>query len=189
SVGAGTGTGCLGYKGGIGSSSRVVEIGGQKYTVGVLVQTNFGGRLTVNGVTLEEPGRTGEPSGRGGSCVIVAATDAPLGSRNLKRLARRCFAGMARTGADFSNGSGDYAISFSTHPDFREVSGGGPFERTRTPLSNEAASGLFLAAAEATEEAIVASVLAATTMRGRDGHVREALDIEKLKSALRRAGK
>ena len=181
SVGAGCGTTCLGYKGGIGSASRVVEIEGGRYTLGVLAQTNFGGRLTVNGKVLEAKAEIEKPGS--GSCILVLATDAPLESRNLRRLARRAFAGMARSGADFSNGSGDYAIAFSVHPDFREVMGEGSLGRSRRPLNNEPAGALFRAAAEAAEEAIISSVVAATTITGYQGHRREALDLDILKKA------
>ena len=183
SVGAGTGTGCMGYKGGIGSASRVVGIGTQRYTVGVLVQTNFGGRLTVNGVRIDEEVDQGEID-RGGSCIIVVATDAPLGHRNLRRLARRSFAGMARSGANFSNGSGDYAIAFTTHTDFRSGPEDNPLARNRRPLSNNAVSGLFIAVREATEEAIISSLVAATTVTGREGHRREAINLDRLKKPL-----
>lgn len=183
SVGAGTGTGCLGYKGGIGSASRVVAIGAQRYTVGVLVQTNFGGRLTVNGVRIGEAVGQ-EETNRGGSCIIVVATDAPLDHRNIRRLARRSFAGMARAGANFSNGSGDYAIAFTTHPDFRSGPEDSPFSKSRRPLSNDAVSGLFIAVREATEEAIVNSVVTATTVTGRNGHRRKAINLERLKEAM-----
>jgi len=182
-VGAGTGTGCMGYKGGIGSASRVVGIGAERYTVGVLVQTNFGGRLTVNGVRIDKAVGQ-EESGSGGSCIIVVATDAPLGHRNLRRLARRSFAGMARSGANFSDGSGDYAIAFTTHPDFRSGPEDSPLERTRRPLSNNAVSPLFIAVREATEEAIISSVVTATTVTGREGRRREAINLERLKKAL-----
>ncbi|MBW7998274.1 MAG: P1 family peptidase [Candidatus Glassbacteria bacterium] len=183
SVGAGTGTGCLGFKGGIGSSSRLVEIDGESYTVGVLAQTNFGGVLRVNGVKIPQDFDS-EESGRGGSCILVAATDAPLGHRNLARLAKRLFAGMARTGANFSNGSGDYAIAFSTHPEMRIPYGGPALLGPRTPLANEPAGRLFAAAAEAAEEAIISSLTHAATITGRDNHVRHAIDIARLKAAL-----
>ncbi len=177
SVGAGAGTRCLGFKGGIGSASRVAAIGGERYTVGVLAQTNFGGRLTVAGRVLgaQEPDREG-------SCILVVATDAPLGHRNLRRLARRAFAGMARTGADFSNGSGDYAIAFTTHPEFHHRHGQGPLLPSRRELSNEAAGGLFEPCAEAAEEAILNSLLHATAVTGREGHRVEALGAERLKA-------
>ena len=182
SVGAGTGTTCMGYKGGIGSASRVVGIEGERYTLGVLAQTNFSGRLTVNGRVLEKKVESEKPGG--GSCILVLATDAPLESRNLHRLARRAFAGMARAGADFSNGSGDYAIAFTVHPDFREVFSEGALGRSRRPLNNERAGALFSAAAEAAEEAIISSVVAATTITGREGNRREALDFEILKKVF-----
>jgi len=182
-VGAGTGTRCLGYKGGIGSASRVIDLGGETYTLGVLVQTNFGGTLRVNGIKLGRETARSTPV-RGGSCIIVVGTDAPLDHRNLRRLARRAFAGMARTGADFSNGSGDYAIAFTNHPDFRHRRGETPLEASRRALENNAASRLFAACIEATEEAILSSLLAATTTTGRDGHRVEALEIEKLKAVV-----
>ncbi|HUU27710.1 MAG TPA: P1 family peptidase [archaeon] len=185
SVGAGTGTSCLGYKGGIGSASRVVDIEGHTYTLGVLVQTNFGGTLTIDGIRVRADLKS-DKTDRGGSCIIVLAIDAPVCHRNLRRLARRSFAGMARAGADFSNGSGDYAIAFTTHPDFRHAPEKGPYTRSRQPLENNAMDGLFTASIEATEEAIVSSILAATTVTGKNGHRREALDIEKLKAVLKR---
>ena len=182
-VGAGTGTGCLGFKGGIGSSSRLVDIEGKSYTVGVLTQTNFGGLLKVNGVPIPREDNS-EEVGRGGSCILVVATDAPLTHRNLRRLAKRVFAGMARAGANFSNGSGDYAIAFSTSPDCRIPYGGPAHLEARPELSNDAASHLFEASAEAAEEAIISSVTKAVTVTGREGHVRPAVDIAKLKAAL-----
>lgn len=181
-VGAGTGTICFGWKGGIGSASRAVA----GFTVGVLVQTNFGGRLTVAGTPVPRPDRDGR-SGRGergesGSCAIVVATDAPLCARNLRRLAARAFAGMARTGASFGNGSGDYAVAFSTAqglrrgPDQREVGG--------TVLGNAAVSPLFVAVADATEEAILDSLCAARTTTA-NGRTIEAVPLELLRAAVR----
>ena len=183
SVGAGTATRCLGFKGGIGSASRVVEICGQTYTLGALVQSNFGGSLTINGIRVGDKMKSSGET-RGGSCIIVIATDAPVEHRNLCRLARRSFAAMARTGADFSNGSGDYAIAFSNHPDFRQQSPGNPFSQARRSLNNSAMDLLFTACAEAAEEAIISSLAAATTVTGRDGHRVEALNPEKLKGVL-----
>ncbi|MBN2288787.1 MAG: P1 family peptidase [Candidatus Glassbacteria bacterium] len=188
SVGAGTGIRCLGYKGGIGTASRLVKLGERTFTLGALVQTNFGGTLTVNGVRAggQLRGESGAPPG--GSCIIVLATDAPVEHRNLRRLARRSFAAMARTGADFSNGSGDYAIAFSSHPGLRTSPAGdrlsGPYE----PLSNEAMDLLFAACQEAVEEAIISSLTTAATVTGRDGHVAEAIDTKKLKRFLAREG-
>jgi D-aminopeptidase len=172
SVGAGTGTIAFGFKGGIGTSSRKLA----RYTVGVLVQTNFGGSLTIAGVPvgreLAAPGAAAPHTG--GSCVIVVATDAPVDARNLKRMAARAIMGLARTGAAGSNGSGDYAIAFST-------ARGAPL------LSNDEMSPLFLATIEATEEAIINSLLRATTVTG-NGHTAEALPIEKTIEILRRHG-
>jgi len=152
-VGAGTGTIAFGWKGGIGTASRKVAGG---WTVGVLVQTNFGGTLTIGSVRAPRP-----PAPPGGSCVIVIATDAPVDARNLRRMAARGIMGMARTGAAGSNGSGDYAIAFST-------------SRTAPPLANDAMSPLFLGVIEETEKAIVNSLFRATTMTG-NGRTIEAL--------------
>jgi D-aminopeptidase len=146
--------------------------------VGVLVQTNFGGRLTVGGARLEPPRPpAGEPKDKeDGSCMIVIATDAPLDARNLERLAARAFAGMARTGASFGNGSGDYAIAFSTAEGAR---GAGPV------LANEKMSPLFVAVAEATEEAILNSLFKATPVATQRKRV-EALPIDRAVEAWRR---
>ncbi|MEZ5966257.1 MAG: P1 family peptidase [Planctomycetota bacterium] len=158
-VGAGRGTICFGYKGGIGSASRVLG----RYTLGVLVQSNFGGRLAIAGVPLPDARRqaAGGAATDNGSCAIVIATDAPIGARNLRRLAARAFAGMARTGASFANGSGDYALAFSTAPELRR----GPSDQQvgGSELGNEAMSPFFAAVADATEEAIVDSLCAAET--------------------------
>jgi D-aminopeptidase len=187
-VGAGTGTVAFGWKGGIGTSSRKLpqNIGG--YTVGVLVQTNFGGVLTVAGAPVgQELGRyylhkeLQEGSGKDkadGSCMIVIATDAPIDARNLRRLAARAWLGMARTGSAASNGSGDYAIAFSTAPQLRiHASDKSPTRRVEL-LTNDAMSPLFLAVIEAAEEAIYNSMFRATTMTG-NGHTVEALPIDK----------
>ena len=172
SVGAGTGTIAFGFKGGIGTSSRRAGA----YTIGVLVQTNFGGSLIIAGAPvgreLTPPG-SAAPHGAG-SCVMVIATDAPVDARNLKRIAARAIMGMARTGAAGSNGSGDYAIAFST-------------ARGAAPVANDAMSPLFLATIEATEEAIINSLLRATTVTG-NGHTAEALPLDATKEILRRHG-
>jgi len=192
SVGAGRGTRAFGFKGGIGTASRVLpaELGG--HVVGVLVQSNFGGILTMNGVELgkklgrhpfEEHAKAGD-----GSCMIVIATDAPLDARQLRRLARRAFAGMARTGASFSHGSGDYAIAFSTAREVRIRSIEGRDTSPATRASEPRLSPLFQAVAEATEEAIYNSLLRATTVEGRDGHVAEALPIDRVRELLGRTG-
>ena len=203
-VGAGTGTVAFGFKGGIGTSSRKLppSLGG--YTVGVLVQTNFGGVLTINGAPVgrelgryylkEEletksstnPGLANNPDG---SIIIVIATDAPIDHRNLQRLAARSMMGLARTGAAGSNGSGDYAIAFSTASDLRiRTAANSRNQKTAAALlSNDAMSPLFLAVIEATEEAIYNSLFRATTTTGR-GHTVEALPIDRTLEILRKHG-
>ncbi|MCW8926047.1 MAG: P1 family peptidase [Xanthomonadales bacterium] len=187
-VGAGAGTVAFGFKGGIGTSSRKLpgNLGG--FTVGVLVQSNFGGVLTVDGV------RVGEALGQhylrselagdesaDGSIMIVVATDAPLSERNLQRLARRAIAGLARTGASMTNGSGDYVIAFSTASSVRRHDG--ETLQRKTELANDAASPLFQAVAEATEEAIYNSLLQAEDVNGHRGTVK-ALPVDKLIALL-----
>ncbi len=173
-VGAGTGTVALGFKGGIGTSSRVLpkEQGG--YTVGVLVQSNFGGLITVAGFPLWKYLGKNPLASRRGSCMIVVATDAPLSPRNLYRLAKRAVFGLARTGGFSSNGSGDYVIAFSTA--YRFVRG----KRVGNTklVSNEGMTPLFQAVAEATEEAILNSLFEAKTISGYRGVV-EALPVKK----------
>ena len=196
SVGAGTGTVVFGFKGGIGTSSRRVppQLGG--YTVGVLVQTNFGGVLTIAGAPIgrelgryylrEELHQEGSATDRGnGSVMIVVATDAPMDARNLKRLAARAWLGVARTGSSASNGSGDYAIAFSTAPQVRIRTEDKALTRHTEVLTNDAMSPLFLAVIEATEEAVYNSMFRATTMTGR-GHTVEALPIGKTTEILRK---
>ena len=189
-VGAGTGTTCFGFKGGIGTASRVLpkKLGG--YTVGVLVQTNFGGVLTIDGVPVGEELkkhylREQLNENADGSCMVIVATDAPLDSRNLERLAKRAFMGLARTGGVATNGSGDYVIAFSTDSSLR-IPFNAPDILDQKVLSNDAVSPLFMAAIEATEEAIVNSLLAAETMKGKSGRVVEALSHEKLKEILKK---
>lgn len=191
-VGAGTGTVAFGWKGGIGTSSRRLPavLGG--WTVGVLVQTNYGGVLSVNGAPVgRELGRymfqqqLQGPQDRGdGSVMIVVATDAPLDARNLERLATRALLGLARTGAAMTNGSGDYVIAFSTAAEVRRS------PAAREPVSvrdlpNEATTGIFQAVAEATEEAILNSLFRATTTTG-NGITVEALPIDRTLEVLRR---
>jgi len=177
-VGAGTGTVAFGFKGGIGTSSRKLpeNLGG--YALGVLVQTNFGGILTIAGAPVgQELGRYylhDELDTAKGSVIVVVATDAPVDARNLKRLAARTMMGLGRTGAAGNNGSGDYAIAFST-------------SRATNFVTNDAMSPLFLAAIEATEEAVYNSLLRATTTTG-NGHTVEALPIDKTLEILRRHG-
>lgn len=184
SVGAGTGTVCFGWKGGIGTSSRKLSERYGSYTVGVLVQTNFGGVLTMGGAPVgKELGRYAYSPGSGdGSCMIVVATDAPMDARDLQRLAARAMFGLARTGSSYSNGSGDFAIAFSTSPEMRSQFGDAK-ARTRTILPPDATSPLFQAALEATEEAVYNSLLQATTMRSRNRTV-EAIPIERVKKIL-----
>jgi D-aminopeptidase len=186
SVGAGRGTVAFGWKGGIGTASRKLEADLGGWTVGVLVQTNFGGVLTVAGAPVGEAlgrhylrGRTGQSDAGDGSIMIVVATDAPIGHRNLERLARRALAGLARTGSAMTNGSGDYVIAFST---VRAAA-----LRQGPELDNDAMSPLFLAVIESTEEAIYNSLFQATTVRGHRGTV-EAIPIEETLAVLRRHG-
>jgi D-aminopeptidase len=179
-IGAGTGTVAFGWKGGIGTSSRVLpgEIGG--YTVGVLVQTNFGGRLTINGVDygmgtlVEQPGADSV-----GSIMMIVATDAPLSDRNLRRLARRASAGLARTGAGFSNGSGDYAIAFSVAESVRRTARRRENVATYEDLSNDRMSPLFEAVAEATQEAIYNSLFMARTTSSTNRITGKRVTVEK----------
>jgi D-aminopeptidase len=199
-IGAGTGTVAFGWKGGIGTASRKLPANLGGYTVGVLVQSNFGGILTINGAPVgrelgkyylkEQLERTAaaneQPDRADGSIIIVIATDAPIDHRNLNRLAARSMLGLARTGAAGSNGSGDYAIAFSTAPELRIRNL--PNERMKPSaalLSNEAMSPLFLAVIEATEEAIYNSLFRATTTTGR-GHTVEALPIDRTLEVLRK---
>lgn len=213
-VGAGTGTIAFGWKGGIGTSSRKLpeKLGG--YTVGVLVQTNFGGILTINGAPvgqelgqyylkssvagrrspakpesfLADDRRPRADDSPDGSCMIVVATDAPVDARNLKRLAARAIMGLARTGSSESNGSGDYVIAFSTAPELRiRTTNAGETPAPQTParlVSNEGMSPLFEAVIEATEEAIYNSMFKAATTTGR-GRTIEALPIDKTLEILR----
>jgi len=184
-IGAGAGTVAFGWKGGIGTSSRRVSAAGRDYTVGVLVQSNFGGDLVVAGVPvgrqLPDPAEytrpgAGRPVADGdGSIMIVVATDAPLDARLLERLASRAIAGLARTGASMSNGSGDYVIAFSTAPESRRRPGMAAV--APATLSNDAITPLFVAVAEATEEAIINSMFRGATTRGHRGTV-PALPLE-----------
>jgi len=190
-VGAGTGTMCYGWKGGIGTSSRRLERTG--YTVGVLAQTNFGGNLTIAGVPVfrllqptrrpaSGPAADGDPAD--GSCMLVVATDAPLDARDLRRLAARAVFGLARTGSAYSNGSGDFAVAFSTAMDqrsrFNETAA-----RARATLPTDATSPLFEAALEATEEAVYNSLFQATTVRSAIGNA-DAIPIDKVRELLKK---
>lgn len=202
-VGAGTGTIAFGFKGGIGTASRALPAALGGYTVGVLVQSNYGGVLTIAGAPVgralgrhylrdelvgaaPRAGVDGAPDRdrADGSIILVVATDAPLDARNLERLASRALMGLARTGSAASNGSGDYAIAFSTFGGNRIRATEGP--RQTTTLGNESASPLFLAAIEAAEEAIYNSLFRAKTMTGREGHTVEALPLAETLAILRR---
>lgn len=186
SVGAGTGTVALGFKGGIGCASRQLPSELGSHRVGVLVQTNFGGTLTINGAPIgDELGRSYVTGDVGldhvGSVVVVIATDAGLDARNLRRLAARSQLGLARTGYISENGSGDYFIAFSTLRDSANQD-----QRRITHLRNEDITPLFRAVIEATEEAVYNSLFRATTMQGRDNHVAEELPIEQTREILRK---
>ena len=188
SVGAGTGTVAFGWKGGIDTSSRVLPASLGGWTVGVLVQSNFGGVLQILGVPVgRELGRysfqrEAPAADRGdGSIMIVVATDAPLSDRNLERIASRAIMGLARTGSSASNGSGDYVIAFSTSQSVRR-----PFDAQRLgtqELANEETSALFQATVEATEEAIYNSLFRASTVTG-NGRTAEALPLDRVREIL-----
>jgi D-aminopeptidase len=216
-VGAGTGTVAFGWKGGIGTSSRTVRQGSDTWTVGVLVQSNYGGRLVIDGVPVwkeltpergrDLPPRPGLPPQGGshgnpqfesrgfrlqaeespdGSCMIVVATDAPLDARDLQRLAARAVFALARTGSTYSNGSGDFAIAFSTHASLRVTNAAGPQQRTVLPT--DSVSGLFEAALEATEEAVDNSLLKATDVTA-NGHTVRAIPVDALRAVLKKYGR
>jgi D-aminopeptidase len=179
-VGAGTGTRALGWKGGIGTSSRICE----KYSLGALVQANYGGLLTINGAPVGRELKAKNDFQYSGSVMVVIATDAPLDFRNLGRIAKRAYLGLSRTGFISENQSGDYFIAFSTAEECRIDS---VKFRARNPeiLRNDEMDPLFLGAVEATEEAVYNSLFRATTVRGKAGHVVEALPIEETLHILR----
>ncbi|MEO6906229.1 MAG: P1 family peptidase [Ginsengibacter sp.] len=190
-VGAGTGTVCFGFKGGIGTASRKLpeSLGG--FTIGVLVQTNFGGVLQIDGVPVgEELGKFSFSreliKKADGSCMIVVATNAPLDHRNLMRLAQRAILGMGKTGGIESNGSGDYVIAFSTADSLRVPYNESQKILNNSLLSNDAMTPLFMATIEATEEAIINSLFAAKTMSGVDGHIVESLPLDKVIPILKK---
>jgi len=198
-VGAGTGTVAFGWKGGIGTSSRRVRQPIDTWTVGVLVQTNYGGRLVIDGVpvwkTLSPAARAGALAGASlpsalseadGSCMIVVATDAPLDARDLTWLAARAIFALARTGSTYSNGSGDFAIAFSTHPSLRVTTASGPQQRTVLPT--DSVSSLFEAALDATEEAVYNSLLKAVDTTA-NGQTVRALPLERLKELFAKYGR
>jgi D-aminopeptidase len=190
-VGAGTGTVCFGFKGGIGTSSRVLPEKSGGYTIGVLVQSNFGGVLQIDGVPVGEELKQFYLSEQlmdkaDGSCMIVVATDAPVDARNLERMAKRAIMGLAKTGGIGSNGSGDYVIAFSTAPQLRIRHDSKERTETVTLLRNDAMSPLFMAVIEATEEAIVNSLFAAETVTGKEGHTIKALPKEEVLKILKK---
>jgi len=201
SVGAGTGTVAFGWKGGIGTSSRKLPTSLGGYTLGVLVQTNFGGVLSIDGAPVGvELGKyylkdslisgnpnsaTRDPQSADGSIIIVIATDAPLDHRQLKRLAERSMAGLARTGSSMTNGSGDYAIAFSTA---NRVNASESLRNVQV-VGNDAMSPLFQAVIEATEEAIVNSLFKAATVTGKEKRTVEALPLDQTISILKKYGK
>lgn len=186
-VGAGAGTVAFGWKGGIGTSSRKLPAASGGYTVGVLVQSNFGGDLSIDGFHIErELSRRKKENNTGdGSIMIIVATDAPLGPRNLERLAARTMVGLARAGSSMSNGSGDYAIAFSTAKECRRHSGTKVHEVKE--LDNTEMSELFKAVADATEESIYNSLFKATTVQGFHGTI-EALPMQPTLDLLKKAG-
>ncbi len=190
-VGAGTGTVAFGWKGGIGTSSRVLPASLGGFTVGVLVQTNFGGVLQVMGAPVGKAlGRYAfkdvtSTDGGDGSVIIIVATDAPLSDRNLSRVAARTMMGLGRTGSSASNGSGDYALAFSTAPTVRRASAAERMQTTE--LGNEAVSAVFQAVVEATEEAIYNSLFAATSVSA-NGRTAEAIPLDRVREVLARYG-
>lgn len=184
-VGAGTGTICFGFKGGIGTASRLLpeSLGG--YTVGVLVQSNFGGVLQIDGVKVGEELKNFSFSNElmnnaDGSCMIIVATDAPLNSRNLERLAKRAFMGLAKTGGIASNGSGDYVIAFSSAEGVRISYESEAALLKQEVIPNDQMTPLFMAAIEATEEAIINSLFRAETMTGFKGRIIKKLPVKEI---------
>ena len=193
-VGAGTGTVAFGWKGGIGTSSRRLPASLGGWTVGVLVQTNYGGVLQVAGVPVGQAldqyylrDELHSASGDG-SVIVVVATDAPLSDRNVERLARRAFLGIARTGSPITNGSGDYAVAFSTHEGVRRTAARRAAASTLEELPNDQASPLFEAVVAATEEAVINSLFAAESMEGDRGRI-DALPINRVTALYRQASR
>lgn len=197
-VGAGTGMSCFGFKGGIGTSSRVIpeELGG--WVVGVLVLANFGEpeALTIDGVPIGRHLLKGNDQADRGSIVMIVATDAPMLDRQLKRLARRAIIGLGRTGSNGGHGSGDVVLAFSTAESVRSPYAAGGWTQTVDILAEQGPNGssasidaLFQGVAEATEEAILNALFRATEVIGRDGHRREALPIERVTQILGEQGR
>jgi D-aminopeptidase len=192
-AGAGTGTTALGFKGGIGTASRMIDKRDSGYVVGVLAQTNFGGLLKIDGVPvgkiLRKKKMTDHHSKPGGSCMMIVATNAPLNARNLRRLAKRAMLGFARAGGTSTNGSGDYVIAFSTAKQVRYSYKSVRSTRTVTVLRNDAMTPLFRATIEAAEEAIINSLFHAQTMTGRDGHTAQGLPVPKVIKMMKQHGR
>ncbi len=186
-VGAGTGTVAFGFKAGIGTSSRVLSQSDGAYTVGVLVQANYGGDLHILGVPVGRMLKTKREQGAtpDGSVMIVVATDAPLSDRNLTRLAKRAVLGIGRTGGNMSNGSGDYVLAFSTAPEVRRTLDRRSKTSLTTELPNRLMTPLFSAVIEATEEAVYNALIAAESTRGRNGKVYDKLPVETVLGILR----
>jgi D-aminopeptidase len=195
SVGAGTGTQCYGWKGGIGTASRVLPARYGGFTLGVLVQSNFGGVLTIGGAPVgrelgryaygpARPGGDDPAASADGSCMIVVATDAPIDARDLRRLAARAVFGLARTGSSYSNGSGDFAVAFTTAADLRTRFGESQ-PRARSLLPSDGVSPLFQAVLEATEEAVYNSLLRATSVTSRQRTV-EAIPVDRVREILKK---
>jgi D-aminopeptidase len=187
-VGAGTGTGAFGFKGGIGTSSRVVELGGERGLIAALVQSNFGGRLTIDGVSMEAVQRANAAarSSAGASLMMIVATDLPLSNRLLNRVSKRATLGMARTGASGGHSSGDYVIAFSTT---YRTEGAMPGIRRELAVNERAIDVAFQAVADATEEAILNSLFRAHTVVGASGNTLNALPLDSVVERLRRAGR
>jgi D-aminopeptidase len=192
-VGAGTGTVCFGWKGGIGTSSRVLPAAAGGYTLGVLVQSNYGGNFELAGVPLAKElrrkGRNERAQKPGdGSCMIIVATDAPLSSQQLQRLAKRAPLALGRTGSSMSNGSGDYVIAFSTSKDLR-IRPSDQKTQASIRFRDEDLSPLFQGVVEATEEAVGNSLLRATTTKGYKGSEVEAVPVHEVTEAMRKYGR
>lgn len=199
SVGAGTGTRSFGWKGGIGTSSRILPAKYGGYSLGVIIQVSHGGILTIDGTPVGKElseykyapeAEIGDESASGsgsGSCIIIVATDAPLDANNMRRLAARALFGLARTGASFGSGSGDYSIAFTTSPEMRWISGNREI-RKRDILPHSMVSPLFQAALEATEEAVYNALFQATKTSGM-GRTYEPIPIDKVKNILKKYGR
>ena len=193
-VGAGSGTKAFGFKGGIGTSSRKLPASMGGYTVGVLVQTNFGGFLNVDGVAVGEK-LGGYPWQKeiecaDGSIMMIVATDAPIDARNLERVAKRAFMGLAKAGGIASNGSGDFAIAFSTAKENRVPHSTEKLQKLQNVnVANDDMTPIFMATIEATEEAVVNSLFKAKDVKGYDGKVTKALPVDKVLEMLRAENK